>query len=148
MAQRVDVSAHVRAQRNGFGGRTGAAGVHLFPVFLAQGVQIRRMNGIVGHAGEVWLRQIDCPKTPYRGEKVIDCGHAFSVNCATNRLAMIFIVVDRPTHFFAGLLKALVDFTTSLARFDFSLMQSFFGLAFDLFAGPPRLLASPLLLAL
>jgi hypothetical protein len=58
MAERVDMGAHMSAQRQAFGRRTGATARHVVAMFLVQSEQERRMIGMVRHAWVIGLRQV------------------------------------------------------------------------------------------
>src|ERR1700693_1183897 len=58
MAERVDVRAHMTAERDGIRARTGAAIRHHVAMFLGQAEQERWMGRKVRHAHEIWLREV------------------------------------------------------------------------------------------
>ena len=62
MAERVYVSADMRAQRDGLGSRTRTTRIHVVPVLLVQAEEERGVGRVVRDAGVVRLGQIDGAK--------------------------------------------------------------------------------------
>jgi hypothetical protein len=76
MAQGVDVSPHVSAQGESFGGGAIALGPDVLAVLFHHPEQERRMAGVVRHAGEVGLGEIEDASA---GKKIEQGGHSGSL---------------------------------------------------------------------
>src|SRR6185312_3838700 len=79
VTERIDVRAHMRAQRDSLGSRTSATGIHVIPMLLVQPVQKWRMRRMVRHAGVIMLREVNRPAALHRGDKLVDVRHQTSV---------------------------------------------------------------------
>src|SRR3569623_365927 len=79
VAERVDMRAHVRAQRNRLRSRAAAAGIHIIAVLLVQPVEKARKRRMVRHPCVIRLREINHTAVLNGGEKIVYVGHETSV---------------------------------------------------------------------